>query len=229
MPAATEKKYLLRRDFGLVDYAEMQAYMASFNLQRAADPSRDSRRDEIWFLQHPPIFTLGRNGNREHLLNPGSIPVLQSTRGGQVTYHGPGQLLVYPMLDARRMGAGPARLVRILEEAVIDLLQHYQVQGERQNRAPGVYAGGKKLASLGLRISQGLVSHGLSLNLDMDLHPFSLIHPCGFEGLKMTSLALEAGTSPDFDQVADQLFCTLQKRLAMQSNTTGPSRAAGGI
>ena len=212
---------LLRRDFGLVDYQKMQQLMADFNLRRGTDPERSGWADELWFLQHFPVFTLGRGRQGEHLLASGDIPVLASTRGGQITYHGPGQLLVYLMLDARRMGTGPRQLVTALEQAMIKVLLHFGVSATGRSRGPGVYVGERKLASLGLRISHGLVSHGLSFNVDMDLGPFDRISPCGYEGLRMTSLAEETGSSPGWQPVAERLFDALRQEFLLISRSPG--------
>lgn len=144
--------------------------------------------DEIWFLQHPPVFTLGQAGRREHVRDPGDIPVVASDRGGQVTYHGPGQLVAYLMLDLRRRSLGVKRLVHGLEQAIIDLLAASNLEGVRRAGAPGVYLGGRKLAAIGLRIRNGLSYHGLALNVNGDLAPFERIDPCGYPGLEATRL-----------------------------------------
>lgn len=144
--------------------------------------------DEIWFLQHLPVFTLGQAGRREHLREPGDIPVVASDRGGQVTYHGPGQLVVYLLVDLKRRSLGVKRLVHGLEQAVIDLLAASELTGDRLAGAPGVYVGGKKLAAIGLRIRNGRSFHGLAINVDGDLAPFKRIDPCGFANLEVTRL-----------------------------------------
>lgn len=172
-------RYLGRRDYGPI-WRAMQAFTAT----------RDSvTPDELWLLEHTPVFTLGQAGRREHLLEPGEIPVLQVDRGGQVTYHGPGQLVAYVLLDLQRAGMGVKGLVGCLEDAVITLLAGYGVRGGRAQGAPGVYVEGKKIASLGLRVRHGCSYHGLALNLDGDLEPFSRINPCGYPGLRVTQLA----------------------------------------
>lgn len=156
---------------------------------RAFTDSRDADTpDELWLLEHPPVFTLGQAGRPEHLLAPGTIPVIQTDRGGQVTYHGPGQLVAYVLLDLRRAGIGIKRLVERLEQAVIDLLAEHGIEAERRANAPGVYVAGAKIASLGLRVRNGCSYHGLALNVDMDLEPFSRINPCGYAGLSITQL-----------------------------------------
>ena len=156
--------------------------------------------DEIWFMQHPPVYTLGLAGRREHVIAPVTIPVVHSDRGGQVTYHGPGQLVVYTLLDLRRLGIGPRELVKRLEQAVIGLLAERGVQGARRAGAPGVYVGGAKVAALGLRIRRGFSYHGLALNVDMDLEPFSRIDPCGYPGLAVTRL-LDLGIDDDCEAI----------------------------
>ena len=149
--------------------------------------------DELWLLEHNPVFTLGQSGRREHLLSPGDIPVVQVDRGGQITYHGPGQLVGYPLLDLRRAGLGVKRLVQTLEQGVIELLAGYGITADTHPGAPGVYVASRKIAALGLRVRQGCSFHGLALNVAMDLEPFSRINPCGYPGLQVTQLADLAG------------------------------------
>lgn len=170
--------------------AGLQDYPATWAAMRAFTDTRDATTpDELWLLEHPPVFTLGQAGRPEHLLAPGAIPVIQTDRGGQVTYHGPGQLVAYLLLDLRRAGIGVKRLVERLEQAVIDLLAGHGIQAERRTDAPGVYVTGAKIASLGLRVRNGCCYHGLALNVDMDLEPFGRINPCGYAGLAVTQLA----------------------------------------
>jgi lipoyl(octanoyl) transferase len=157
-------------------------------MQAFTDQRSDSAEDELWVLQHEPVFTQGQAGKAEHLLAPGNIPVINVDRGGQVTYHGPGQLVIYLMLDINRMNIGPKQLVSLIETAIIRMLKHYSVKAETRTDAPGVYVDGAKIASLGLRIRKGKSFHGLSLNIDMDLEPFSRINPCGYKDLKMVQL-----------------------------------------
>ena len=147
--------------------------------------------DQLWVVEHPAVFTLGLAGRREHLLSPGDIPVVSSDRGGQVTYHGPGQAICYALLDLRRRGLGVKELVRRLEQAAIDVLAGYGIRGERREGMPGVYVDGAKIAAVGLRVSRGCTYHGIALNADLDLEPFSRIDPCGYPGLASTSLARE--------------------------------------
>ena len=157
-------------------------------MQRFTDGRDAQTMDEVWLLEHPPVFTQGQAGKAEHVLFPGDIPVVQVDRGGQVTYHGPGQLVGYLLLDVRRSGLGVRDLVSRIEQCLIDLLASYDVQASARSDAPGVYVDGAKIASLGLRIRHGCSFHGLALNVDMDLQPFSRINPCGHAGLPMTQL-----------------------------------------
>ncbi len=166
-----------------------RAYEPTWRAMQLFTDARDAQTpDEIWFLEHPPVFTLGLNGKREHLLAPGDIPVVQIDRGGQVTYHGPGQLVVYPLIDLRRLGLGVRELVSALEDAVIRTVASWGITAAARRDAPGVYVEGRKLASLGLRIRRGSSYHGLAFNVDMDLEPFRRINPCGFANLEVTDL-----------------------------------------
>jgi lipoyl(octanoyl) transferase len=179
------------RHLGLVDYESTWRAMQAFTDERSAESA-----DEIWFLEHAPIFTLGMNASRAHLIAPGDIPVLQIDRGGQVTYHGPGQLVVYPLIDLKRAALSVRDLVSALEASVINYTREWGIDAECRRDAPGVYVAGAKLASLGIRIRRGASYHGLALNIDMDLAPFERIHPCGYADLKMTQLSdLGARTS----------------------------------
>lgn len=172
----------LVKHLGLIDYVKAWDAMRTFTAERGPDTS-----DEIWLCQHPPVFTLGQAGRREHLLADIGIPVVQADRGGQVTYHGPGQIVAYVLLDLRRRGYGIKELVRRLEGTVIDLLAAQEIKAERVAGAPGVYVGGAKIAALGLRVRNGRTYHGLSLNVDMDMAPFAAINPCGYADLTVTS------------------------------------------
>ena len=173
-------------------------------MQRFTDERGPGTADEIWFLEHPPVFTQGMNGRAEHLLRTGDIPVIAIDRGGQVTYHGPGQLVVYPLLDLRRLRLGVRDLVIRLENALIALAARHGIEAAGRRDAPGVYVGQAKLASLGLRIRRGASFHGLALNVDMDLEPFRRIDPCGHPGLEMTQLAA-LGARLGVRQAADEL------------------------
>lgn len=174
----------LTRDLGRADYEPVWRAMQAFT--KARD---DATADELWFVEHPPVFTLGLAAKPEHVLDAGAIPVVRIDRGGQVTWHGPGQLVAYALLDLKRAGYGVKELVRRLEQSVIDLLAGYRVEGARQAGMPGVYVGGAKIAAIGLRVSRGCTYHGISLNVDADLAPFSRINPCGYPGLAATRLA----------------------------------------
>jgi lipoyl(octanoyl) transferase len=186
--------------------------MQSFTDERdAATP------DEVWFLEHAPVFTQGLNGRREHLLAPGDIPVVGIDRGGQVTYHGPGQLVVYPLIDLRRRGIGVRELVVALETAVIAFAAAHGITANGRRDAPGVYVDGRKLASLGLRIRRGCSYHGLALNVDMDLEPFGRINPCGMAGLQMTQLAA-LGVGGDLHAIAQELAPHLRDALGIAWN-----------
>ena len=178
----------LMRHLGLVPYEPTWRAMQRFTEARTAGSA-----DEIWFLEHPPVFTLGMNASAAHVLAPGDIPVVQIDRGGQVTYHGPGQLVVYPLVDLRRAGLGIRDLVTALERSVIDLVAEFGVTAEARRSAPGVYVEGRKLASVGIRVRRGASYHGLAVNVSLDLEPFGRINPCGYEGLQMTRFADLAG------------------------------------
>jgi lipoyl(octanoyl) transferase len=176
------------RRLGLVDYAHTLQAMQQFTAERAPDTP-----DEIWFLEHPPVFTLGMNASARHLLAPGDIPVVQVDRGGQVTYHGPGQLVVYPLVDLKRARLGIRDFVTALERAVIELSAASGIVAQCRRDAPGVYVNAAKLASVGVRVRRTGAYHGLALNVDLDLEPFARINPCGYEGLRMTQLSVLGG------------------------------------
>lgn len=169
--------------------------------------------DEIWLLEHPPVFTLGLNGKPEHILDAGDIPVVKCDRGGQVTYHGPGQLIVYLLLDLRRRELGVKTLVHKIEQAIINLLQEKNIDAVRRDGAPGIYVSDAKIAALGLRVRRGSCYHGLSLNVDMDLEPFSRINPCGYAGLSSDQLSRHL-VSTDIKTIAPELLRHLQKQLS---------------
>jgi lipoyl(octanoyl) transferase len=179
----TATQRLLVRQLGLSDYESVWHAMQDFTDQRD-----ESTVDELWLVQHPPVFTQGQAGKAEHVLAPGDIPVVQVDRGGQVTYHGPGQIVAYPLVDIRRSGVGVRDFVNCIEESIIQVLHHYGVNGVRRKGAPGVYVKEEKIASVGLRVRQGRTFHGLAFNIDMDLEPFQRINPCGYEGLVVTQL-----------------------------------------
>ena len=173
-----------RRLLGRVDFAETFAAMKAFTSERG-----ETTPDQLWLVEHPPVFTQGVAGKAEHLLAPGDIPVVAADRGGQVTYHGPGQLVVYVLLDVRRAGLTVRGLVSAIERAVISVLAGYGIEAVADPKAPGVYVAGRKIAALGLKVSRGRSYHGLSLNVDMDLEPFARINPCGYPDLEVTSMA----------------------------------------
>jgi lipoyl(octanoyl) transferase len=199
---------LIRR-LGEVDYQQTLDEMRRFTDARGSDTP-----DELWLLQHPAVFTQGLSGRAEHLLAPGEIPVVQVDRGGQVTFHGPGQWVVYLLLDLRRRGSGVRALVDLIEASIVAVLADLGVIAAADPKAPGVYVAGEKIASLGLRVRRGCSYHGLSLNVDMDLEPFSRINPCGYAGLQVTSLRkLLADHCPTMDVVGERLLQELQGRL----------------
>lgn len=196
----------------LVRHLGRQAYEPVWQAMRDFTDNRDGRAsDELWLVEHDPVFTQGLAGRPEHLLDPGDIPVIQTDRGGQITYHGPGQVVAYPLLDLERRGVSVRCLVDRLEQAVIDVLAGQGLSGARREGAPGVFIDGAKIASIGLKVRKGLTYHGLAFNIDMDLSPFSLINPCGFAGQPMTDLA-RLVNGADWAGAADRFtdaFCRL--------------------
>lgn len=199
---------LVVRHLGLVEYQPTLEAMRQLTRERD-----EQSPDEIWLLQHPQVFTQGQAGKAEHLLAPGDIPVVQVERGGQVTYHGPGQLVAYLMLDLRRLDLGVRELVTAMEQSLVDLLASYGIEAAPKADAPGVYVAGDKIASLGLRVSRGCSFHGLALNVDMDMAPFQRINPCGYAGLKMVQMCDLLQAPPAFDEVAQRLEQSLRGRL----------------
>lgn len=193
---------------GRVEYEPIWRRMQRYTEERGPEAP-----DELWILEHPPVFTLGLAGKREHLLAPGEIPVVAVDRGGQVTYHGPGQVVAYPLIDLKRRGLGVRRLVSCLEDAVVALLAGYGIASAARPDAPGVYVDGRKIASVGLRVRRGASYHGLSLNVAMDLEPFGRINPCGYQGLQVVDLAgLGGPDDPDAvgRRLAEQLVAQIQ-------------------
>ena len=184
---------------GMVDYEPTWRAMQKFTAERTADTV-----DEIWLVQHPPTYTQGQAGKPEHLLHQTNIPVVKIDRGGQITYHGPGQIVAYLLIDLHRWKINVRELVRLMEQAVIDLLAEYGVSAHGREDAPGVYVGDAKIAALGLKIKKGCSYHGLSFNVDMDLSPFDNINPCGYEGLRVTQ-AIEAGITVPWEELQAQL------------------------
>jgi len=202
------------RELGQVPYEPTWHAMQHFTDNRVADTP-----DEVWLLEHPPVFTQGQAGKAEHVLFPGDIPVVKVDRGGQVTYHGPGQLVAYLLLDVRRSSLGVRELVSRIELSLIELLASYGVKAEAKPDAPGVYVDGAKIASLGLRIRNGRSFHGLALNVDMDLQPFQRINPCGYAGLPMTQLRDLVGPI-EFAEVSARLRAQLVTHLDYAEQTT---------
>lgn len=184
-------------------------------MQAFTDARTDDTPDEVWRVEHDPVFTLGQAGKREHVLAAGEIPVLHVDRGGQVTYHGPGQLVVYPLLDLRRLQIGVRDYVHRIEQAVIDALADWNVQAARRDGAPGVYVGDAKIAALGIRVRRGCTFHGLAFNVAMDLSPFARINPCGYAGLQVVSLA-DLGGPQGLDAVADGLVSGLAAQFGLR-------------
>ncbi|WXL26657.1 lipoyl(octanoyl) transferase LipB [Ectopseudomonas mendocina] len=209
------------RELGQVDYEPTWHAMQHFTDNRDVNTP-----DEVWLLEHAPVFTQGQAGKAEHVLFPGDIPVVQVDRGGQVTYHGPGQLVAYLLLDVRRSGIGVRELVSRIERSLIDLLASYGIEANAKPDAPGVYVNGAKIASLGLRIRNGRSFHGLALNVDMDLQPFQRINPCGYAGMAMTQLA-DLTTAPvDFSEVSARLREQLVNHLGYSKHATLPGDIA---
>ena len=197
------------RDLGRTEYEPVWRAMQAFTNERGpATP------DEIWFTEHEPVFTLGVNASREHVLAPGDIPVVQIDRGGQVTYHGPGQLMIYPLVDIRRARLGVRDLVTALEQSVVELAAGYGIAAASRCDAPGVYVDGVKFASVGLRIRRGASFHGMALNVDADLEPFSRINPCGYANLEVTDLA-RLGADCNLSTVREALLPVLLRHLRM--------------
>ena len=197
---------LLVRRLGLMDYETVWRAMQAFTDQRDANTP-----DELWLVEHLPVFTQGQAGRAEHILAPGDIPVIQVDRGGQVTYHGPGQIVAYPLIDISRAQMGVRTLVTGIEQAVIDVLKSYAIDAQLIAGAPGVYVDGVKIASLGLRIRRGKSFHGLAFNINMDLEPFQRINPCGYAGLQVTNLSAFAEVS--MPEVEDRLIAGLSRVL----------------
>ena len=195
------------KHLGLVEYEATWRAMQAFTAARTAETP-----DEIWLLQHPPVFTLGMAGKREHLLTDIGIPVVAIDRGGQITYHGPGQVVIYLLLDLKRCGFGIKELVRRMEQAIIDVLATYGISAERLPGAPGVYVAGAKIAALGLRVKNGCTYHGLSLNVDMDLMPFRAINPCGYAGMEVTQCS-DLGARLSVQQAGEALLASLLRQI----------------
>ena len=198
---------------GLADYAPVFEAMKAFN-----DTRNEATEDELWVVEHPPVFTQGLAGKPEHLLIRDDIPVVQIDRGGQITYHGPGQLVVYTLIDFKRRQTSVRHIVSALENSIIATLAEYGIAAAADPERPGVYVGAKKIASLGLRIKNGAVYHGLALNIDMDLSPFTHINPCGYAGMDMTQMADLLSPCPGLAEVAAKLTGHLNTQLALKDS-----------
>ena len=210
------------RRLGCQSYAPIWHAMRTFTDNRGVDTA-----DEIWLLEHEPVFTLGQAARAEHVLTPGEIPVMQVDRGGQVTYHGPGQIVAYPMLDLRRHGVHVRDLVYNLEQVLIDMFRRFGIHAERRLGAPGVYVAGAKIAALGLRVRRGCSFHGLACNVNMDLAPFQRINPCGYSALPVTQV-LDLGGPSQLDEVEDALleeFCRQFRCTAISAPAVLPESA----
>lgn len=195
------------KHLGLADYQTTWDAMQAFTANRTAETP-----DEIWILQHPPVYTLGLNGKPEHVPHNSTIPVIKIDRGGQITYHGPGQIVAYLLLDLKRRGIGVRELVTRMEQSVISVLDSYGIKSENRPDAPGVYVAGEKIAALGLRIKHGCSYHGLSLNVAMDLSPFSAINPCGYANMQVTQTK-DLGIADSFDTQSERLLTALRQQL----------------
>jgi lipoyl(octanoyl) transferase len=204
------------RRLGRQPYEPVWRAMSAFTDRRL-----DDTVDELWLLDHDPVFTLGQAGKREHLLAPGEIPVLPVDRGGQVTYHGPGQLVAYPLLDLRRLGVGVRELVNGIEQVLIDSLAHWRIEASRREGAPGVYVGQAKIAALGLRVRRGCSFHGLAFNVAMDLQPFQRINPCGYEGLAVTQL-VDLGGPSRLEAVESVLLGAFCRQFGFEAEPADP-------
>lgn len=200
----------VRKSPGLSDYVPTWHAMQDFTRKRNGDTP-----DEFWLVQHPPVFTLGLAGKPEHLITPTSIPLVQVDRGGQITYHGPGQIVLYLLLELRRYHLTVRQLVALMEQSMIDLLAKYGIPGVRQSGAPGIYVDGAKIAALGLRIQRGCSYHGLSLNVNMDLAPFRDINPCGYAGMAVTQIS-DLGIQAPLEMLEADLVNLLARRLGVR-------------
>ena len=197
------------KEKGLQDYTSTWQEMVSFTENRS-----DQTEDELWTLEHRSVFTQGLSGKPEHLLRESEIDVIQSDRGGQITYHGPGQLIVYCLIDIKRLGIGVKEMVRIIEKSIIDLLSEYSIPSHKIVGAPGVYVNGSKIAALGLKVKRGKTYHGLSLNVDMNLSPYQLINPCGYRDLNVTQMSNLTDNKLELDKIKKQLTKHLTKYVS---------------
>jgi lipoyl(octanoyl) transferase len=206
---------------GRVDYLPTYQAMQAFTEARAADTP-----DELWLCEHPPVFTQGMAGQAGHVLAAGAIPVVATNRGGQVTYHGPGQIVAYPLIDLRRAGIGVREYVHRIEQAVIDALAEWNIVAARRDGAPGVYVNGAKIAALGIRVRRGCTFHGLAFNVDMDLEPFHRINPCGFQGLQVTQV-LDLGGPSRLADVEAALVAGLARQFGLEAVPADPILTSG--
>ncbi|WP_339671549.1 lipoyl(octanoyl) transferase LipB [Dasania marina] len=212
--AVAPSQPLVVKHLGIVDYVPVWQAMKDFTQQRGPETA-----DEIWLLQHKPVFTQGQAGKAEHILAPGDIPVVQVDRGGQVTYHGPGQLVAYLLIDIKRLGIGVRQLVTVIEQGLVTVLAQQGIVANPRADAPGVYvASGAKIAQLGLRVSKGRSFHGLSLNIDMDMQPFARINPCGYAGMAVTNMAQELNQPLAVEPIAEQLLGVLMADLGYNAS-----------
>ncbi|WP_019530734.1 lipoyl(octanoyl) transferase LipB [Dasania marina] len=212
--AVAPSQPLVVKHLGIVDYVPVWQAMKDFTQQRGPETA-----DEIWLLQHQPVFTQGQAGKAEHILAPGDIPVVQVDRGGQVTYHGPGQLVAYLLIDIKRLGIGVRQLVTVIEQGLVTVLAQQGIVANPRTDAPGVYvASGAKIAQLGLRVSKGRSFHGLSLNIDMDMQPFARINPCGYAGMAVTNMAQELNQPLVVEPIAEQLLGVLMADLGYNAS-----------
>lgn len=209
----TSSNTLIIRDLGLQEYEPIWQAMQDFTAKRD-----DSTADELWCLEHPPVFTMGLNGKKSHLLNIQNIPIIDIDRGGQVTYHGPGQLVIYTLIDLKRLNIGVKELVNSIEQSIIQLLKKYGVNARGKENAPGVYVNNEKIAALGLRIKRNKSYHGLSLNIDMDLSPFEQINPCGYEGLAVTQIK-DLKPELNLDHIKTDLISQLSQFLGYNEDS----------
>ena len=213
-PSAPPRAQL--RDLGRQPYEPVWRAMQAFTDARDADTP-----DELWLVEHDPVFTLGQAGKDEHVLMPGEIPVIHVDRGGQVTYHGPGQIVLYPLLDLRRLKVGVREYVDRIEQATIDTLAEWNIEGARRDGAPGVYVAGAKVMALGIRVRRGCTFHGLAFNIAMDLSPYQRINPCGYQGLQVTSV-LDLGGPSGMDQVKPVLVANVARQFGLSVEDAAP-------
>ena len=218
LPQAEEgaRRPALLRDLGRQPYEPVWRAMQAFT-----DARDEATPDELWLVEHEPVFTLGQAGKPEHVLAPGDIPVIHVDRGGQVTYHGPGQIVLYPLLDLRRLKLGVREYVCRIEQAIIDTLGDWNIEAVRREGAPGVYVAGAKIAALGIRVRRGCTFHGLAFNIDMDLSPFLRINPCGYEGLRVTSM-VDLGGPSGLEAVKPALVAHVAAQFGLTVETAPP-------